>query len=173
MSGPRRRPAVPPDLAWIAPGFAIGSKPYAHQRDAVVACGIRSVVTLEEPGDSEASDWRTRGVCFVALPTTDWIAIPLARFDAVLALIVQERAAGNGVLLHCLAGQNRTPTIAAAVLCHGSGATVEAALAAIRRVRLISAPTDEQEKSLRRWVDLRCRRGISPQAMPPTGRSSC
>jgi len=45
------------------------------------------------------------------------------------------------------------------VLCHASDATVDEVLAAIRRIRLISAPTDEQEKSLRRWVDLRCRAG--------------
>jgi hypothetical protein len=39
---------------------------------------------------------------------------------------------------------------------------VDAALAAIRQVRRTSAPTDEQADSLRRWVDLRCRRGIPP-----------
>jgi len=155
----RQRGRALPDLAWLAPDFAIGSKPYAHQRDAIVACGIRTVVTLEEPGDAEALDWGRRGVGFVALPTTDWIAIPFAGFDRAVTVIGEHRAAGRKVLLHCLAGQNRAPTVAAAVLCHASGATVDDALAAIRRVRLVSAPTDEQEKSLRRWFDQRCRAG--------------
>jgi len=144
------------DLAWLAPDFAIGSKPYAHQRDAIVACGIRTVVTLDEPGDAEALDWCRRGVGFVALSITDWIGIPFERFDRAIAVIGEHRAAGLKVLLHCLAGQNRAPTVAAAVLCHASDATVDEALAAIRRVRLTSAPTEEQEKSLRRWVE-RCR----------------
>jgi len=156
-----RRASVPPDLVWLAPGFAIGSKPYAHQRDAIVACGIGTVVTLDEPSDAEDRDWRRRGVHFVALPTTDWIAIPTTRFDRAVKVIGEHRAAGHRVLLHCLAGQNRAPTVAAAVICHTSGATVDDALATIRRVRMISAPTEEQEKSLRRWFDLRCRRGGS------------
>ena len=148
-----------PDLAWLAPDFAIGSRPYAHQRDAIVACGIRTVVTLEEPSDAEALDWGRRGVSLVALPTTDWIAIPFEGFDRAVTVIANHRAAGRRVLLHCLAGQNRAPTVAAAVLCQASGATVDDALAAIRRIRLISAPTDEQEKSLRHWFDLCCRAG--------------
>ena len=164
MSG--RRGNALPDLAWLDPGFAIGSKPYAPQRDAIVACGIRTVVTLEQPSDGEEFDWTRRGVRFVALPTTDWIAIPAARFDRAVAVIGKHRAAGHTVLLHCLAGQNRAPTVAAAVLCHASGASVDDALATIRRVRLISAPTDEQEKSLRRWFDLRCRGGIAPETIP-------
>ncbi len=159
-----------PDLAWLAPGFAIGSKPYAHQRDAVVACGIGTVVTLEEPGDEEVLDWGRRGVSFVALPTTDWIAIPFERFDRAVTVIGEHRAAGRRVLLHCLAGQNRAPTIAAAVLCRATGATVDDALAAIRRIRLIAAPTDEQEKSLRRWLDLRRRIDeLSDKKINPVG----
>ncbi len=155
MSG--RRGSTLPDLAWLAPDFAIGSKPYVHQRDAIVGCGIRAVVTLDETSDAEVLDWHRRGVVFFALPTTDWIAIPFAGFDQAVTVIGEHRAAGRSVLLHCLAGQNRSPTVAAAVLCHASGATVDDALAAIRRVRFISAPTDEQEKSLRRWYDLRFR----------------
>ena len=157
MSG--LRGSALPDLAWLAPDFAIGSKPYAHQREAIVACGIGTVVTLDEPSDAEVLDWSRRGVGFVALPTTDWIAIPFEGFDRAVTVIGEQRAAGRRVLLHCLAGQNRAPTVAAAVLCHASGATVDDALAAIRRIRFISAPTEEQEKSLRHWFDLCCRAG--------------
>ena len=154
MSG--RGGSALPDLAWLAPDFAIGSKPYAHQRDAIVACGIRTVVTLDEPSNAEALDWCRRGVGFVTLSITDWIGIPFERFDRAVTVIGEHRAAGRKVLLHCLAGQNRAPTVAAAVLCHASDATVDEVLAAIRRIRLTSAPTDEQEKSLRSWVDLHC-----------------
>lgn len=93
-----------PDLAWLAPDFAIGSKPYAHQRDAIVACGIRTVVTLDEPSHAEALDWSRRGVDFVALSTTDWVGIPFERFDRAVTVIGEHRAAGRKVLLHCLAG---------------------------------------------------------------------
>lgn len=168
MSG--RRGSALPDLVWLAPDFAIGSKPYTHQRDAIVAFGIRTVVTLDEPSNAEVLDWGRRGVGFVTLSTTDWIGIPFERFDRAVAIIGEHRAAGRKVLLHCLAGQNRAPTVAAAVLCHASDATVDEVLAAIRRIRLISAPTDEQEKSLRHWVDLRCRTGKrSDKKMDPAG----
>lgn len=160
-----RRGNAPPDLAWLAPDFAIGSKPYAHQREAIVAFGIRTVVTLDEPSQAEALDWGRRGVEFIALSTTDWIRIPFERFDRAVTVIGEHRAAGRRVLLHCLAGQNRAPTVAAAVICHASGVAVDEALAAIRQVRLVSAPTEEQEKSLRRWVDLHRRLGRRNDSM--------
>ena len=147
----------PPDLAWIEPGFAVGSLPYAAQRRRVAELGIKVVVSLLEPDEQEVRDWEELGVRFVTIPTYDWIAIPAANFDRVVEVISECLEAGTPVLLHCLAGVNRAPTCAAAVLCHRRGLAVEAALEAVRRARPAAAPTPEQAASLRAWLDRRSR----------------
>lgn len=151
------RSSSPPDIVWIVPGFALGSRPYDHQRQAVARLGIRVVVALHAPDDEEAQAWRLFGVRLVPVPTTDWVEIPIIGFDRVVELICTCLDARQPVLLHCLAGLNRAPTFAAAVLCRFQGMGIDPALAAVQRARPAARPTPEQEKSLRQWYALRCK----------------
>ena len=57
------------DLAWIEPGFAIGSRPYVPERGAIARAGIQAIVGLHEPGEGEAEAWRKLGVEFEVVPT--------------------------------------------------------------------------------------------------------
>lgn len=150
--------ATGPDIAWIEPGFAIGSCPYAAERQLIKKQGIRVAVIVHEPNEREVEAWRALGIEVVAVPTPDWVGIPAARFEEVVEVVSSCLDAGQPVLLHCLAGINRAPTYAAAVLCRRRGLTLEAAIAAIRRARPAAAPTPEQEVSLRAWLRLRKRR---------------
>ena len=81
------RPSSPPDIVWIVPGFALGSRPYDHQRQAIAQLGIQVVVALHEPGTEEAQAWRLLGVRLVPFPTPDWVGIPLIGFDRVVEVI--------------------------------------------------------------------------------------
>ena len=150
------RSSLKPDLVWIAPGFALGSKPYDYQRRAVSQIGIRAVVALYEPTKGEAGAWQAHGIRFYWVPTHDWVQIPVSRFDRVVEIVSADLNAGTPVLLHCLAGINRAPTFAAAVLCQIRGMSVDNALAAVKSRRASAKPTPEQEKSLRIWYHLRC-----------------
>lgn len=150
------RSSSEPDLVWVEPEFALGSRPYAHQRETISQLGIRVVVALHEPTDDEAEGWQARGVRFVLVPTPDWVGIPVANFDRVVEVVSNCLHADTPVLLHCLAGINRAPTCAAAVLCHVRGMSVDKALAAVRRARAAARPTPEQEISLRLWFNMRC-----------------
>ncbi|MDF1593557.1 MAG: dual specificity protein phosphatase [Desulfobacterales bacterium] len=150
------RPSSPPDIVWIVPGFSLGSRPYDHQRQAIAHLGIQVIIALHEPAQGETEDWRLLGVRLVPVPMPDWVGIPLIGFDRVVALICSCLDAGQPVLLHCLAGINRAPTFAAAVLCRRQGIDVDSALATVQRVRPAARPTSEQEKSLRQWQALRC-----------------
>jgi predicted protein tyrosine phosphatase len=146
--------AAGPDVAWIEPGFAIGSCPYAAERQLIRKQGICVAVIVHEPDEREAEAWRGLDVEVVAVPTPDWVGIPAAHFERVVEAVSSCLDAGRPVLLHCMAGINRAPTYAAAVLCRRRGLTVEAAVATIRRVRPAAAPTPEQEASLRAWLRL-------------------
>lgn len=145
------------DLVWIEPGFALGSRPYAYQRKAVSQLGIRVVVALHATNERESKAWQAHGVRLVPVPTPDWVEIPTACFDRVVEVVSACLGSGTPVLLHCLAGINRAPTVAAAVLCHLRKMNVDAALGGVRRVRVATKPTPDQELSLRLWVNLRCR----------------
>ena len=150
-----------PDLVWIAPGFALGSKPYAYQRSAVAQIGIRAVLALYEPMEGGAEAWHTLGVRFNWVPTRDWVQIPVPLFDRVVEIVAADLSSGTPVLLHCLAGINRAPTFAAAVLCKRQGLNVDNALAAVKNRRASARPTPEQETSLRIWYDLRCKSSLA------------
>lgn len=143
---------VVPDVAWIEPGFAIGSRPYVLEREAVAATGVQAVVALHESAPGEEEAWRRLGVEFEVVPTPDWVAIPRACFQRAVEAVLRRRAAGQSVLLHCLAGVNRAPTVAAAVLCRRDGLSVGDALARVRAARPVAAPTPEQVASLRAWL---------------------
>ena len=149
--------SLKPDLVWVEPGFALGSKPYAYQRKAVSQRGIRAVVALQESAEGEAASWQAYGVRFYWIPTCDWVQIPITHFDRVVEVVSAHLDSATPVLLHCLAGINRAPTFAAAVLCHIRGMSVDQALAAVKCVRTNAKPTPEQENSLRAWYRLRCR----------------
>jgi hypothetical protein len=152
------RPSTPPDIVWIGPGFALGSRPYDHQRQAIAQLGIQVVVALHEPAQGETEAWQALGVRLVPVPTPDWVEILLIGFDRVVKMICTCLDANQPVLLHCLAGLNRAPTFAAAVLCRLQGMDVDSALAAVQRARPAAKPTPEQEKSLRQWYVRRCKK---------------
>ena len=151
------RASSEPDLVWIEPGFALGSRPYAFQREAIAQLGVRVVIALHEPEEDEAGAWQEYGVRLVTVPTRDWVEIPIATFDRVVELISSCLDSATPVLLHCLAGLNRAPTVAAAALCHIRGMSVDKALATVKRARVAAKPTPEQEVSLRVWHNMRCR----------------
>lgn len=153
-------PSPTPDLVWIEPGFALGSKPYDYHRGAVAQLGIRAVVALHAPTEGEAEAWQAHGVRLYWVPTRDWVQIPVAHFDRVVELVSASLNSGTAVLLHCLAGINRAPTFAAAVLCQTRGMTVDNALAAVKCLRTAAKPTPEQEASLRLWYRMRCNQSL-------------
>ncbi len=146
---------IAPDVAWIEPGLAIGCRPFAAQRAAIRALGIETVISLHDAYPDEARDWETLGVEWLAFPTRDTVEIPLGRFTEIVQAVLQRRRAGRSILLHCLAGINRAPTLAAAVLCQRDNLTVDEALTRIRAVRPSASPTPEQLASLRAWASRR------------------
>lgn len=143
---------APPDIAWIEPRFAIGSRPDPNQRAPVRQLGVDTVIALHEPNPGETEAWATLDVEFLAFPTEDWVEIPVERFTTVVDAVLSRQRVGRTVLLHCVAGVNRAPTFAVAVLCRSYGLSVEEALRRVYAVRSAIAPTEAQIASLRAWL---------------------
>lgn len=142
---------IQPDIAWIEPGFALGCRPFAAQRAAIRELGIDAVVTVHEPSDDEHAAWHELGVEHHAFPTRDQVQIPARQLNQVARAVLHARQQGKTVLLHCLAGINRAPTYAAAVLRLRDGLDADEAVRRVRAQRPNASPTPEQLQSLRDW----------------------
>ncbi len=153
-------------------------------RDALLAHGVRTVIDLRTPAEVEKNPdpiWHERGVDYVLVPQQDeqfWKSIDPARtraerdslvldqraeFIVAMARVVANAAPG-GVLIHCLAGKDRTG-IAVALLLGLVGvseadiaadyALSEAALANERAAALAAAADEEARARVMRGYDSR------------------
>jgi protein-tyrosine phosphatase len=156
-----------------------------HGRSALLTHGVRTVIDLRTPAEVERDPdpiWHEHGVDYVLIPQQDeqlwrdpnWIARTRAERDAMALdnraeqIVAMARAVANaphgGVLIHCLAGKDRTG-IAVALLLGLVGvseadiaadyALSEAALAAERAAAFEAATDDEARVRLERSYDAR------------------
>jgi protein tyrosine/serine phosphatase len=154
-------------------------------RDALLAHGVRTVIDLRTPAEAEKDPdplLHEHGVDHVLVPQQDgqlwqdpeWIARTRAERDAMALdrrgehIAAMARAVANaapgGVLIHCLAGKDRTG-IAVAILLSLAGvddaqiaadyALSEAALASERAAALAAAPDAEARERIERGYDSR------------------
>lgn len=149
-----------------------------------LAHGVRTVIDLRTPAEAAQDPdpvWHEQGVDYLLVPQQDeqfWGSIDPARTRAERdALVLDHRAehivamarafahaAPGGVLVHCLAGKDRTG-IAVALLLGLVGvsdadiaadyALSEAALAAERAAALAAAPDEEERARVERGYDSR------------------
>lgn len=153
-------------------------------RDALLAHGVRTVIDLRTPAEAAQDPdpiWHDRGVDNVLVPQQDeqfWGSIDPARTRAERdALVLDHRAehivamaravanaAPGGVLIHCLAGKDRTGIAVALLLglvevdeaeIAADYALSEAALAAERAAALAAAPDEEARARVERGYDSR------------------
>jgi len=154
-------------------------------REALLAHGVRTVIDLRNPAEAEQDPdplWHGHGVDYVLVPQQSeqlWRELdPIARTRAERDALVLDRraeqiaamaravahAAPGGVLIHCLAGKDRTG-IAVALLLSLVGvddAQVAAdytlsvaSLAAELEAALAAAPDDEARARIERGYDAR------------------
>lgn len=153
-------------------------------REALLAHGVRTVIDLRTPAEAEKDPdptWHERGVDYVLVPQQDqefWRSIDPARTRSERdSIAIDQRAehivamaralahaAPGGVLIHCLAGKDRTG-IAVALLLGLLGvaeadiaadyALSEAALAGERAAALAAAADDDARARIERGYDAR------------------
>jgi predicted protein tyrosine phosphatase len=122
---------------------------------APLPAGVTAVVSLCPAGEEHAASIRERAA--------RWAEVRLAdeddpaenqNLDFVLhdtvTVIEELRAAGHVVLVHCVAACSRTPTIGALYAMRRTGASPQAALAAMRRALPEADPNDAFRAALER-----------------------
>jgi protein-tyrosine phosphatase len=153
-------------------------------RGALVAHGVRTVIDLRTPAEAAKDPdppWHEHGVDYALIPQQDeqlWrelVGVAWTRaFDAavldrraeqiVAMALAVARAAPGGVLIHCLAGKDRTGIAVALLLAIAGVSDADIAadytlsvgnLAAELSAALAAAPDDEERARLERSYDAR------------------
>lgn len=84
--------------------------------------------------DFEGAEW-------LWVPVEDDDAEPIGQhFESVIEAIEKARAAGKSVLIHCMAGVSRSPTLAAAWLMHHYAWTADRTVAYLKERRACVEP---------------------------------
>ena len=122
-----------PNGAEPFPGLITGGQPTLEQLDAASAQGVKTVINLRMPGESEIgqADVEARGMAYVAVPIgSDGLT---RENSAAFAEAIE--AAERPAIVHCGSG-NRVGALFALRAFYDDGAEAEAALAVGRKAGL-------------------------------------
>ncbi len=137
----------PSEIAEVQPGLFVGGQHFRRGLKRMRALGLTAVLNLRREWDDAA---RGLGLdAYLHLPVTDDDPPTVADFRRGAAFITEQRQQGRGVYIHCASGVGRAPTMAIAYLMLDQGLSLEAALAAVRRVRPFIRITPPQMAALR------------------------
>ncbi|NXY87473.1 PTPM1 phosphatase, partial [Alcedo cyanopectus] len=112
-----------------------------RSRTLVAEENVRAVVTLNEEYETRflccsAQEWAAMGVEQLHLSTVDLTGVPtLENLHKGVEFMLQHRARGNSIYVHCKAGRSRSATMVAAYLIQLHHWSPQEAIEAIAKIR--------------------------------------
>lgn len=144
------------DMCEIVPGLWLASM-FSAQPDTLHKYGITHVVSVMPVSNHIHNTLASNGFILHIIEELDGDDTNLIQhFPHAVAFITHALGAGLRVLVHCVAGVSRSPTLVAAYLIQEMGMTTDEALARIRRVRPFIEPKRGFVAQLRDWEE-QCR----------------
>jgi protein-tyrosine phosphatase len=132
------------DCHRVTPNLLVGSYPLdSEEVEELRSAGITAILSLQTDEDlgQRGIDWERKAalaanLTFRSVPVRDFDTAELQqKLPSCVELLDRMLKAGHTVYLHCTAGVNRSPTVAAAYLHWCLAWPLERALAHVREVR--------------------------------------
>jgi protein-tyrosine phosphatase len=146
-------------FADVFEGLLIGCYPLDEDDVGMLHwAGVERVLNLVEddeyrPGEHEAVEqaYAELGIEELSLPFPDYGGLPPELVDQAVSIISGWLAEGRRAYVHCRAGWQRSPAIAAALLSLRDGIDIDEALEAVRVRKPSADPLPHQREDLWRW----------------------
>jgi protein-tyrosine phosphatase len=146
-------------FADVSDGLLIGCYPLDDEDVAMLQwAGVERVLNLVEddeygPGEREGVQeaYAGREIQEHRLPLPDFGGLPPGLIDRAIALINGWLTEDRRVYVHCRAGWQRSPAIAAALVASRDGTDIDQALEAVRLRKPSADPLPHQREDLWRW----------------------
>ena len=163
-------------FADVFEGLLIGSYPLDEDDVGMLHwAGVDRVLNLVEndeyrPGERDAVEraMAQNEIEEYRLPLPDFGGMPSEMIDRAVAVLEGWIAEGHHVYLHCRAGWQRSPAIAAALVALRDGVDVDDALEIVRVRKPSADPLPHQREDLWRWWQDRIG-GRGPTPRPAAG----
>ena len=124
--------------------------------------GVERVLNLVEdteyePGERDAVEaaYAAAGIAERRVGLTDYAGLPASELEAAVRLLSGWLAEGGRTYVHCRAGWQRSPAIAAGVIALREGIDIDEALDHVQHRKPSADPLPHQRADLRRWWDER------------------
>ncbi len=158
-------------FADVVDGLLIGCYPLDREDVAMLEwAGVRHVLNLVEdgeyrPGEREEVEraFTELGIEERRLSSPDYGSLPPELVDRAVALLGEWLEAGQTTYVHCRAGWQRSPAIAAALIASREGIDIDEAIAQVQLRKPSADPLPHQREDLWRWWRAR---GVSAAARP-------
>lgn len=143
----------------ILPEFLIGAYPTDESDVAMLHwLGIRRILNLCEDEEYPEGarqvldeDLPAAGIEEQRISLRDFGGLPAEAIDEAVGLVTAWLDAGERTYVHCRAGQQRSATVAAAVVALRRELDPDAALAFVHRAKPSAAPLPHQREDLLAW----------------------
>ena len=146
-------------FADVLDGLLIGSYPLDRDDVAMLEwAGVRKVLNLVEddeyrPGERDEVEqaFAELGIEEQRLPFPDYGGLPPGLLDRAVKTVSAWLAEGQAAYVHCRAGWQRSPAIAAALIATRDGVDIDEALTQVRVRKPSADPLPHQREDLWRW----------------------
>lgn len=146
-------------FADVLDGLLVGSYPLDEEDVAMLQwAGVERVLNLVEdeeyrPEEREAVEraLAEAGIEEHRLPFADFGGLPVEPLDQAVAIVSGWLGEGRRIYIHCRAGWQRAPAVAAALVALRNGVDIDEALQTLRVRKPSADPLPHQREDLWRW----------------------